>query len=99
MKAKNAKGELVYCLPKDPAPPPMQETLDTLVLDIVSNEAMIIIYTSPGAASLIGRVIVIRQSELEIIGTIAGDDTLLVLPKSIQHLSACEQNLKELLNI
>ena len=99
VKANNAKGEQVYCLPKEPAPPLMQEALDTLVLDIVSNEVMIMIYTSPGAASLIGRVLDFRQNELEIIGTIAGDDTLLVLPKSVHRLSTIEKHLKELLNI
>ncbi|MAZ44987.1 MAG: arginine repressor [Legionellales bacterium] len=97
IKAKNADGEIVYRLPKEPAPPAMDSSVETLALDIVANEAMIIIHTSPGAASLIGRIVDFRQEELMVLGTIAGDDCLMVIPKTTQQVEEVSNRLKELL--
>jgi len=58
------------------------------VIDIVANESMIIIKTSPGAASLLARVL--DQKKCQVLGTIAGDDTIFVAPESIQSI---EQSL------
>lgn len=97
IKAKDANGEIVYRLPKEPAPPALGNSVDTLALEIVSNEVMIIVHTTPGAASLLGRIIDFRQEELLVLGTIAGDDCVMVIPKSINQVAQVLQNLKELL--
>lgn len=88
IKTKNDQGAMVYCLPHDAEAPPIHSSLSDLVIDIVANESMIIIKTSPGAASLLARVL--DQKKCQILGTIAGDDTIFVAPESIQSI---EQSL------
>jgi transcriptional regulator of arginine metabolism len=51
------------------------------VLSIKANEALIVVRTLPGCASVVGEF-VDAQSYNEILGTIAGDNTLLVIPSS-----------------
>lgn len=84
IKTQNDQGAMVYCLPHDAEAPPIHSSLEALVIDIVANEQLIVIKTSPGAASLIARVL--DQKKCEILGTIAGDDTIFVAPESIQNI-------------
>jgi len=81
IKTKNDQGNMVYCLPHDAEAPPINASLGELVVDIVANEHMIVIKTSPGAASLIARVI--DHKKCQVLGTIAGDDAIFVAPESI----------------
>lgn len=89
IKVKNESGEMVYHLPHDATPPPVASTLEDLVIEVLANEAMIIIRTSPGAASLIARII--DHKKCEILGTIAGDDSIFVAPKSITTIDNTRQ--------
>ena len=84
IKTKNDQGNMVYCLPHDAEAPPIHASLGELVVDIVANETMIIIKTSPGAASLIARVI--DHKKCGVLGTIAGDDAIFVAPEAIQTI-------------
>ena len=51
------------------------------VLGIRNSESMIVIRTLPGSASTVGEFIDLQNNE-DIIGTVAGDNTLLVIPAS-----------------
>ena len=84
IKFMNDQGDMVYHLPHDATPPPIGTTLSSLIIDIVANETTIIIRTSPGAASLIARII--DHKKCQILGTIAGDDTIFVAPHSIKTI-------------
>ena len=75
---------MVYCLPHDAEAPPIHASLGELVIEIVANEAMIVIKTSPGAASVIARVI--DHKKCQILGTIAGDDAVFVAPQSVESI-------------
>ena len=55
------------------------------VLSIASNESMIIVKTLPGSASVVGEYIDTLHDGT-IIGTIAGDNTLLVIPESLRKI-------------
>ncbi|NTV06105.1 MAG: arginine repressor [Chlorobiaceae bacterium] len=57
------------------------------VLSINSNESCVIIMTLPGRAHGVGSWLDQKKSPL-ILGTIAGDDTVLVIPTSILNISA-----------
>ena len=99
IKTKNELGEIVYQLPKEPLPPTISSELAHLVIDVVNNEMLIIVHTSPGSASLIARVIDHHQQHLKILGTVAGDDTVVVIPKSIQQIQAIIKDIESLLLI
>jgi len=51
------------------------------VLSIDTNESMIVIHTLPACASTVGEFLDMQKNP-EIIGTVAGDNTLLVIPRS-----------------
>lgn len=97
IKVVNLQGETVYSLPKEPAPPSLDTSLKELIFDIVANEVMVVIFASPGSASMIGRVLDYHESTTEILATIAGDDTVFVVPKSIQRIHILLEQIKRLL--
>lgn len=97
VKIVNAKGQTIYSLPREPAPPSMSTPLRNLILDVVSNEVLIVIFTSPGSASMVARILDYTQIQTEILGTIAGDDTIFVTPKSIKNIQKLGEEIKALL--
>jgi transcriptional regulator of arginine metabolism len=57
------------------------------VTAIVSNESLILIHTVPGAAGTVAEYVdVLRHPE--ILGTVAGDNTVLVIPRSLRRTRA-----------
>jgi len=94
VKAKNSQGKIIYWLPKELPPPSLSNLVNDLIVDVTSNESTIIIHTSPGSASLIARVIDYLGVENEILGTIAGDDTIFVAPKSISNIKLVYKKIR-----
>lgn len=94
VKIKNERGEVVYWLPKESPPPESSNTIGNLIISILANESMIVIKTNSGAAGLIARMVDYCDSDDEIIGTIAGDDTIFVAPKSIKDIKKLTDKIK-----
>jgi transcriptional regulator of arginine metabolism len=63
------------------------------VLSIDANECMIVIHTLPGCANTVGEFIDV-QKHPDLIGTVAGDNTLLVVPGSQRKTKQVLQFLK-----
>lgn len=80
VRTRNAKMEMVYCLPIELGVPTSSSQLKNLVLDVGHNNALIVIHTSPGAAQLIARMLDSLGKAEGILGTIAGDDTIFITP-------------------
>lgn len=99
VKIVNSQGQVVYSLPREPSPPTMDTSLRELILEVSANEAMVVIFTSPGSASMVGRVLDYQQASLGILGTLAGDDTLFVAPKSIKDIPKLVEKIKKLFQI
>ncbi|MNT48654.1 Arginine repressor [compost metagenome] len=97
IKTTNAEGEIVYKLSEESflMPTTVSDSLGQLLLDITSNENMIVLHTSPGSASLVARHIDSMRSTLGILGTIAGDDTIFIAPASTKKISALIQKIKD----
>ena len=76
VRTRNAKMEMVYCLPAELGVPTTSSPLKNLVLDIDYNDAVVVIHTSPGAAQLIARLLDSLGKAEGILGSIAGDDTI-----------------------
>jgi len=51
------------------------------VVSIVANESLIVIKTLPACANTVGEFIDVQRNP-DIVGTVAGDNTLLVIPRS-----------------
>ncbi len=80
VRTRNAKMEMVYCLPAELGVPTTSSPLKNLVLDIDYNDAVVVIHTSHGAAQLIARLLDSLGKAEGILGTIAGDDTIFTTP-------------------
>jgi len=96
VRTRNAKGEMVYCLPAELGIPMTTSPLKNLVLDIDHNESLIIIRTSPGAAQLIARLLDSIGKAEGILGTIAGDDTVFITPVSCEEMKVTLEVIKKL---
>lgn len=64
------------------------------VQSIDANEAMIVVRTLPGCANTVGEFIDV-QHHPDVIGTVAGDNTLLVIPRSQRRTQQVLQFLKQ----
>jgi transcriptional regulator of arginine metabolism len=87
VRTRNARQEMVYCLPAELGMPTAKSPLRQLVLDIEFNEVMIIIHTSPGAAQLIARLLDSLSKSDGVLGTIAGDDTIFIAPTNVGKIA------------
>lgn len=96
VRTRNARQEMVYCLPAELGVPTAKSSLKQLVIDIQHNEVMIIINTSPGAAQLIARLLDSLSKADGVLGTIAGDDTIFIAPTS---MTTIEETIERLENM
>ncbi len=72
-------------------------TVKQLIINISHNATLIVIHTSPGAASLVAREIDSHLVKLNILGSIAGDDTIFVAPKDSKRIAHITDQLKHIL--
>ena len=86
IKTINQAGIAVYQLPWEPIPPSTKTALAHLVIDVVRNESLIFVRCSPGSTSLFARIIDHAAEELGVLASVAGDDTLLVAPRSVKAI-------------
>jgi transcriptional regulator of arginine metabolism len=63
------------------------------VLGIAANESLIVVHTLPGCANTVGEFIDMQKHEA-ILGTVAGDNTLLVIPASQRQTKNVVEFLK-----
>ncbi|WP_019616738.1 transcriptional regulator ArgR [Psychromonas ossibalaenae] len=96
VRTRNAKREMVYCLPAELGIPTTTSPLKNLVLDIDRNDSLIVIRTSPGAAQLIARLLDSIGKAEGILGTIAGDDTIFITPSNSKKIDETLNVVKQL---
>jgi transcriptional regulator of arginine metabolism len=96
VRTRNAKAEMVYCLPAEISVPTTSSPLKNLVLDIDFNSSMVVIKTSPGAAQLIARLLDSIGKSEGILGSIAGDDTIFSTPTKEYTVKKLYQTIIEL---
>lgn len=70
------------------------EILRLALVDIVHNEAMIIIKTHPGLADFVGDC-VDQYDDLEVLGCLAGENVVFVSPKSVKQIHKTYEKLCE----
>lgn len=96
VRTRNAKREMVYCLPAELSIPIITSPLKHLVLDIDSNNSLIVLRTSPGAAQVIARLLDSIDKADGILGTIAGDDTVFITPTNSKKIQETMVMIKQL---
>lgn len=66
------------------------------ILSVENNESMVVIRTLAGRAQGIAHYID-RLNKVEILGTVAGDDTVLVIPNSHQNIDSVVSMIKKMM--
>lgn len=97
VRAYNEKKEAYYVLPSEDSLPAVDSRVGDLVNEIVANESLIVVSTKPGSASLIARHLDFNADT--VIGTLAGDDCILVVPQSTKKISMTVEEIKRLLGL
>ena len=69
------------------------------VLNIIANNSLIIIHTTPGAAGMVARIIDHNRIDLDVLGTIAGDDTIFVAPNHTDNITNTICKITQLFNL
>lgn len=68
------------------------------VISIKANENLVVIRTFPGRAQGVA-FLLDSKTDLEILGTIAGDDTILIVPKSSKQIKKTINNISQYLGL
>lgn len=84
-----------YELPADDAQAPAPAS-PLQVLSIIANECLVVVRTLPGSANTVAEFIDHRKHR-DILGTVAGDNTLLVIPRNNRKTNDVTTFLKSLL--
>ncbi len=90
VKVRNASGKKAYCITVETAPVRVDASISSQVEYITHNQSMVVIKTHPGSAQLIARLVDV-DPHTEILGTVGGNDTVLVIPKDTDNIDACEK--------
>lgn len=96
IRAIDGKGRTVYRLPEEMFVPVKSSSLNEMVTSIRANNSLIVIRTHPGSASLVGRFVDMTFSD-EILGCIAGDDTVFVAPQSQRETNSLLKKIEKAL--
>lgn len=83
VKVRRPGGSLVYALREDPKDRPAPElhlrrVLGEWVADVASSGNLVVVRTPPGCAHVVASALD-RAGLAEVVGTVAGDDTVLVI--------------------
>jgi len=74
--------KIVYDLPETDT---ILEILRLAIVEVTHNESMIVVKTIPAQADFVGDYLD-AQEELDILGTLAGENTLLIPPKTVKDI-------------
>lgn len=96
VRSRNARNEMAYSLPPELSKLDSSITVRDLVEEINHNESLIVIKTSPGAASMVARLLDSLGNKGGVLGCVAGDDTIFVAPTSVMLIEKICQDIRAL---
>ena len=99
VKSRNSQNEICYNLPDALIIPKTKHPIETIALDLKHNNYQIILKTGTGGAPLMARVLDSLEESIGILGTIAGDDTVLIIPEDISNIEQISIAIIEMLGI
>lgn len=81
-----------------PPAPELGHVLRDFVRDVRKAQNLLVVKTEPGAAPTVGAGID-NEGWPEIVGSLAGDDTVLLICEDAQHCGAIERRLRALMEV
>jgi transcriptional regulator of arginine metabolism len=97
VRSRTAAGGYRLVVPAETQEDIIKGLVGMEVLSIAANETSIIISTLPGRAHGVGSFLD-RLRSPDILGTIAGDDTVLVIPSTIRKISSVKSYIQKTLS-
>jgi transcriptional regulator of arginine metabolism len=98
IKEYDENGNIFYRLPTIQDTGLMgSSTIGDFIQEVAKSESMIVIRTTPGAAHITARLLDEEQFP-EIMGTIAGDDTIFISPRSNKLINQLHKSLSHLIS-
>ncbi len=92
------EGSWVYELPDEIGVPPIEDSFADLVTDVENNAVLVVVSCKPGAAPLIARYLD-HHIASQVMGTIAGDDTIFIAPKNISDTQSLRNKIAHILRV
>jgi transcriptional regulator of arginine metabolism len=99
IKIRNHNNDAVYRLPEKQHIPRAQQAIDSVVLDVKHNNVQIIIKTVIGAATLISKMIENMGESSGVLGCMASDNTILIIPTDVDRIQPIMATIIEHLDI
>lgn len=94
IKVQDLSGKRFYKIP-DSTEENAELPLKTVVQQIASNSSLIVVRAQPGLANLVALEVEKHFGD-EILGTIAGDDTVFIAPRNTQNIRVLKRNIQAL---
>lgn len=98
-KCRDHNNVAYYKLPEELAVPNQKNAINSVVLDIRHNQQQIVIRTIKGGGCMIGRMVEEFAEYCGVLGCIASDNTVLVIPQSIDEISTTINKVSQQLDI
>lgn len=97
VKVPDAEGGMVYKLPPDvwDQTPPLRRLLATLFVSAEGVGNLLVVKTMTGGAQPVGSALDWEEWP-EVLGTVAGDDTILVILRDSAHLQTIQERIEDL---
>jgi transcriptional regulator of arginine metabolism len=92
-KVRNTHNKPVYKLPGIHLIPNKKQTINSVVLNIQHNKAQILVKTIAGGGTLISKIIENMPISIGVLGCIASNDSILVIPSNINNIDNTTQRI------
>ena len=97
VKELTSLGTYRYCVPEKDAPPAMSDRLNTIfregAISVDFAENIVVLHTLPGLANAAASALDAMKSSV-VLGTLAGDDTVMVVMRDINAAAAFSGEIK-----
>lgn len=97
VKVTDACGKKIYQLPSQEQKICTDIFPSTKIIFITHNTNVVVIKTQPGCAQLLARLLDLNPNP-NCLGAVAGNDMVMVAPKSIHQIEQCEESIRQSLN-
>ncbi len=93
VKGVDDSGNAIYSLPRQDPLPSQGPYFESLAHKIEHNGILIVIHTRPGTANTVAKFIDDNPIE-NVMGTVAGDDTILIIPRDSAKTAALAMQIE-----
>lgn len=98
-RVRDTHNNFIYVLPDESVLPKNKQTINTMVLSVDNNGMLVVVKTILGGAIVISRVLEMKGKSFGILGCIADDHTVLVIPVHYDQIGELTQAINNYLEV